>query len=284
MKTIGIGRLLAVLLFSLLIWSPSAPASVLVLVHGYLGDGQSFHKAGVVDALKAAGWRYGGDWRYSQDGKVRLAGAGDPGENTFYTVTLPASAPLPLQADWLTAMVRSTATRHPDQPVVLVGHSSGGVVGRLSLVRGGAGSVEHLITIASPHLGTERAWQALEATDNRGLFAPFRNLLARQAVGGSTYDAIQGSRAVLVDLAPPSQGNLLGWLNVQEHPDITYDAVVRNTGFRMGGDILVPAYSQDLNQVPALRGRATVIASPLEHGLAADDARLILQRIAARAG
>jgi triacylglycerol lipase len=59
---------------------------------------------------------------------------------------------------------------------------------------------------------------------------------------------------------------------------------VRNTGFRMGGDILVPAYSQDLNQVPALRGRATVIASPLEHGLAADDARLILQRIAARAG
>jgi triacylglycerol lipase len=71
---------------------------------------------------------------------------------------------------------------------------------------------------------------------------------------------------------------------VQDHPDITYDAVVRNTDFRMGGDVLIPAYSQDLNQVPALRGRATVIASPLEHSLTAEDARLILQRIAARAG
>jgi hypothetical protein len=85
-----------------------------------------------------------------------------------------------------------------------------------------------------------------------------------------------------VDLAPPTGGNLLGWLNLQDHPDITYDAVVRNTGFRMGGDILVPAWSQDLNQVPALRGRANVIPSPLEHGLDADDARLILERMATR--
>ncbi|TVP78077.1 alpha/beta fold hydrolase [Thioalkalivibrio sp.] len=284
MKSLIPARLLAALLFLLLIWSPAAPASVMVLVHGYLGDGQSFHKAGVVDALTAAGWHYGGDWRYSQDGKVRLARAGETGERTIYTVSLPVSAPLALQADWLSAMIRSAANRHPDQPVVLVGHSAGGVVSRLSLVRGGAGPVEHLITIASPHLGTVRALQALEATHGGGMFGPVRRILTRQAVGGSTYDAIRNSPAVLVDLAPPTQHNLLGWLNVQDHPDITYDAVVRNTDFRMGGDILIPAYSQDLNQVPALRGRATVIASPLEHSLTAEDARLILQRIAARAG
>jgi triacylglycerol lipase len=284
MKNLIPARLLASLLLLLLIWSPATPASVMVLVHGYLGDGQSFHKAGVVDALTAAGWHYGGEWRYSQDGKVRLARAGTAGERTLYTVTLPASAPLALQADWLSAMIRSAANRHPDQPVILVGHSAGGVVSRLSLVRGGVGPVVHLITIASPHLGTARALQALEATDGGGIFGPFRQILTRQAVGGSNYDAIRHSRAALVDLAPPTQGNLLGWLNVQDHPDITYDAVVRNTDFRMGGDILIPAYSQDLNQVPALRGRATVIASPLEHGLAVDDARLILQRIAARAG
>jgi hypothetical protein len=79
------------------------------------------------------------------------------GENTIYTVSLPVSAPLALQADWLSAMIRSAANRHPDQPVVLVGHSAGGVVSRLSLVRGGVGPVVHLITIASPHLGTARA-------------------------------------------------------------------------------------------------------------------------------
>ena len=277
-------RLFAALFFLVLIWSPAAPASVMLLVHGYLGDGQSFHKAGVVDALTQAGWHYAGDWRHSPDGKVRLARIGEAGERTIYTVTLPATAPLAQQADWLLAMIRSTANRHPDQPLVLVGHSAGGVVSRLSLVRGGAGPVEHLITIASPHLGTARALQALEATNGGGLFGPFRQILTRQALGGENYDAVRHSRAVLVDLAPPSQGNLLGWLNAQEHPELTYDAIVRNTDFRMGGDILVPAFSQDLNQVPALRGRATVIASPLEHGLSAEDARLILQRIAARAG
>jgi triacylglycerol lipase len=283
MKTIIKGRLLAALLLLLLTWSSAAPAAVMVLVHGYLGDGQSFHRSGVVGALESAGWRYAGDWRPSPDGRVHLAGAGAEGTHVFYTVTLPATAPLTTQADWLTAMRGAAAKRHPDQPMVLVGHSAGGVVGRLSLVRGGTGPVEHLITIASPHLGTDRAWQALEATDNRGFFGPFRQILTRQALGGGNYDAIRHSRAVLVDLTPPAGGNLLGWLNVQKHPDIAYDAVVRNTGFRMGGDILVPAWSQDLNQVPALRGRATVIASPLEHGLEAADARIILERVAARA-
>lgn len=274
--------LAALLLFLLAAGGSTASASVLVLVHGYLGDGQSFQRAGVLPALEAAGWRYAGDWRAGADGQPQRVGPDQRGEQIVYTVTLPANAPLALQADWLTVMRSAAARQHPGQPMTLVGHSAGGVVGRLSLVRGGAGSVTHLITIASPHLGTERAVQALQATDNRGLFAPFRQMVTRQVVGGGNYDAIQHSRAVLVDLAPPTGGNLLGWLNLQDHPDITYDAVVRNTGFRMGGDILVPAWSQDLNHVPALRGRATVIPSPLEHGLDADDARLILERMATR--
>lgn len=277
-------RPLAILLLLLLLWVPAAPASVMVLVHGYLGDGQSFHQAGVVAALDAAGWHYGGDWRPTPAGQVRLAGDNGTGERTVYTVTLPATAPLALQADWLTAMRRAAEGRHAGEPITLVGHSAGGVVGRLALVRGGQGAVEHLITIASPHLGTERALQALQATNGGGLFGPFRQILTRQALGGSNYEAIRQSQALLVDLAPPHRGNLLGWLNGQEHPEITYDAVVRNTGFRMGGDILIPAWSQDLNQVPALRGRATVIPSPLDHGLDAADANVILERIAARAG
>ncbi|TVP89204.1 MAG: alpha/beta fold hydrolase [Thioalkalivibrio sp.] len=276
--------LLASLLMVLLLWAPAAPASVMVLVHGYLGDGQGFHRAGVVDALDAGGWHYGGNWRPAPDGRVRLVGDAGTGERTVYTVNLPATAPLALQADWLTAMRRAAEQRHPDEPITLVGHSAGGVVARLALVRGGQGAVEHLITIASPHLGTERALQALQATNSGGMFGPFRQILTRQALGSSNYEAIRQSQALLLDLAPPHRGNLLGWLNVQEHPEITYDAVVRNTGFRMGGDILIPAWSQDLNQVPALRGRASVIASPLGHSLDATDVRVILERIAARAG
>ncbi len=274
----------AALMLLLLVWAPAAPASVMVLGHGYLGDGQSFHRAGVVDALHAAGWHYAGDWRHAPDGQVHLANHNGTGERTVYTVTLPATAPLALQADWLTVMRHAVEKRHPDEPITLVGHSAGGVIGRLALVRGGQGAVEHLITIASPHLGTERALQALQATNSGGMFGPFRQILTRQALGESNYDALRQSQALLLDLAPPHQGNLLGWLNVQQHPDITYDALVRNTGFRMGGDILIPAWSQDLNQVPALRGRAAVIASPLDHGLDAADAAVILERIAARAG
>ncbi|AHE99581.1 lipase family alpha/beta hydrolase [Thioalkalivibrio paradoxus] len=284
MKITTTRRLVGTALLLLLLWSPALPASVMVLVHGYLGDGESFHRAGVIDALQTAGWQYAGDWRPSANGRPELVRKDTAAPNTVYTVTLPATAPLVVQADWLSAMRREIAQRHPGEPVTLVGHSAGGVVARLSLVRSGEGAVEHLITIASPHLGTGRAIQALEATQGGGLLGPFRQILTRQAVGGSNYDALRHSRAVLVDLTPPAQGNLLGWLNAQEHPDITYDAVVRNTGFRMGGDLLVPAYSQDLNQIPALRGRATVTTSPLEHGLEPQDARLILERIAARTG
>jgi len=268
------------LLIVLLLWSPTAPAGVIVLVHGYLGSGESFRTAGIVDALTDAGWQDGGDWQAGMNGQVLHPGTTTASEHTVYTVSLPAFAPLILQADWLSAMRLAIAKRHPGEAQTLVGHSAGGVIGRLSLVRSGAGSVDRLVTIASPHLGTARVWQALEATDNRGMFGPFRQLLTRQVIGGEHYDAIRHSRAVLLDLAPPAPGTLLAWLNQQEHPDIHYDAVVRNTDFRIGGDILVPAYSQDLNQVPALRGRASVFPSPLEHGLDVRDAEWLLQRLA----
>lgn len=271
--------LLATLLVLILLWSPTAPAAVMLLVHGYMSDGQSFHRAGVVDGLREAGWHDGGEWQFSMDGRVRMTRDNGTGSRTLYTVTLPANAPLALQADWLTAIRHAAESRHPDQSITLVGHSAGGVVGRLALVRGGPGAVSQLITIASPHLGTERAIQALQATNGGGIFGPFRQMLTRQAVGGNQYDTLRHSQALLADLVPPQPGNLLGWLNVQKHPDIQYVAVVRNTGFRMGGDVLVPAWSQDMNQVPALRGRATTIPSPLDHALNATDARLILERI-----
>jgi hypothetical protein len=60
------------LLILLLFWSPIAPAGVMLLVHGYMSDGQSFHQAGVVDALRQAGWHDGGEWQFSVDSRVRM--------------------------------------------------------------------------------------------------------------------------------------------------------------------------------------------------------------------
>jgi triacylglycerol esterase/lipase EstA (alpha/beta hydrolase family) len=53
--------------------------------------------------------------------------------------------------------------------VDFIGHSAGGVVARVALVNYGADTVAWLITIAAPHLGTERASEALDATDDSGL-------------------------------------------------------------------------------------------------------------------
>lgn len=276
-------KFLFLLILLWLPWSAGQAGSVLVLVHGYLGSGQSFVQSGVVAELANSGWHYGGDWTMGPTGQPQLRGPGSNHPDTVYTVTLPANAPLIIQADWLSLMRRAIGQQHPDQPMILVGHSAGGVVARLSLVRGGKARVEHLITIASPHLGTERALQALDATQGGGFFGPVRRMFTRQAIGGSNYDTLRASQSVLIDLTPPAPGNLLGWLNHQQHPNIAYDAVIRDTGLRMGGDMLVPAFSQDLNNVPALRGRAQVVLSPAEHWLQRADATIILDRIKHRA-
>lgn len=278
--------LLATALCAVLLLSAHAVAAastVAVLIHGYLGSGQSFHQNGVITHFTANGWDYGGDWQAGPSGRPQLALAhSNTTHPTVYTVTLPAFAPLAIQSDWLSAMRREIQQRHPDAELHLIGHSAGGVVARLSLVRGGHGAVTQLITIASPHLGTPRVWDALRATDNRGMFGPFQQMFTRQALGG-TYDAIRHSWPVLMDLAPPAPGNLLHWLNQQTHPEIQYHAIIRDTGFRMGGDILVPAWSQDMNRVPALQGRSGVTRSPLGHELTPADVPVLLELIATTA-
>ncbi|MCK7500221.1 MAG: GPI inositol-deacylase [Comamonadaceae bacterium] len=94
---------------------------------------------------------------------------------------MPSTA-LAIQADALTRALRALEARHPGESFTLVGHSAGGVVARLSVVRGGVGQVKRLITIASPHLGTERALEAVDATHSGG---PFK--IIKDFFGGRTY-------------------------------------------------------------------------------------------------
>jgi hypothetical protein len=215
---------------------------------------------------------------------VSLRGIDRPaGEFVIYTVDLPSTAPLAEQARLLGGMLQGTARRHPDAPLDLVGHSAGGVVARLALVNYGAATVTRLTTIASPHLGTERAWQALDATDDRGLFGSIKRWLVERKVGDELYRTVQSSRGALADLAPPIPGNLLYWLNSREHPAIEYIAVVRGAAYGLPGDQVVPAPSQDLNRVPALHGRAQVRVMASDHLLSARDGLLLSQLVASPA-
>jgi pimeloyl-ACP methyl ester carboxylesterase len=214
-------------------------------------------------ALQANGWGRGGvlPWMPTQK---QFA-------NTVYQVELPSTAPITVQAQTLLPVMRQVAKQHPDEKLILVGHSAGGIVARMALVHQDAPKVNTLVTIAAPHLGTVRAEQALGLA-NIGF--PFS--LPLDVLGGEDYEALKYSRGLLLDLIRPRPGSLLGWLNVQPHPAIRYVSVVRGNAVAMGGDMLVPAYSQDMNRVPALQGRAELVAVPADHGLTPLDAQALL--------
>ena len=248
-------------------------ADVLVLVHGYMSDSRTWEVHGVLPVLVANGWQPAGVLTVTPDGRVPIPGAVQ-GERRVYSVNLLASAPFLVQARQLAAQVAALRARHPDERLILAGHSAGGVVARMLVLNGNPYQVDTLISIASPHLGTSRAADGLDLVDFNPFFCPGPGLeFMKTALVGDKYDYLKYSRATLVDLLPAESGNVLAWLNQQPHADIDYYSVVH--GAQYGGDNLVPAYSQDLNNVPALRGRARLIPTPAGHSLNPADGQLL---------
>ncbi len=251
----------------LLFFSTAVRADVLVLVHGYLGSAASWDISGVTPALERNGWQRAGVLSPRGLIPVRAQAKGDK----FYTVELPSMAPVAVQTDLLRRMVAAIEQRHADEPLILVGHSAGGVVARMLLVQGGVKNPQALITIATPHLGTLRAVEALDETDD-----PFPISVVKEFFAGELYGVVRDSWEVLLDLTPEQPGNLLFWLNRQPHPDIAYVSVVR-PGPIGAGDELVPAFSQDMNNVKALQDRSQVLALPVSHGLQPVDGRVLAE-------
>lgn len=255
-----------------LIWSlcttPAALAEVSVLVHGWASGPEAWLHSGVVERMRSAGWRL------APPAAARSQIAQEsPTAHTkwLYLARLPAEAPLLVQAEHLTAQLRAIAQKHPDDPMALVGHSAGGVVARLVAVRNDRPELRALITIATPNLGTGRAVQGLEIAESRPFFCPGPGFdLLKSVIGGDDYEYLKYSRGTLVDLAPAVPGSLLEWLNRQPHPDTKYISFVRVSPAGTG-DSVVPWFSQDLNQVPALQGRAQTVYVQAGHSLAPVD-------------
>lgn len=260
---------LRVLALSFLIWLASvatASADSLILIHGYLGSAGSWRGTGITRVLQRRGWLDAGHLRLGPRGVMSFDRTG-PKARRFYTIALPSEAPVPLQANMLSGYISWIAQRHPKEPIILAGHSAGGVVGRFAMVTSARGKVAGLITIASPHMGTRLA-QLGSAVANSPLswVAPF--------FGGNT---INRSRRLYANLSPEKPGNLLGWLNRQPHPRAQYVSIVRvkNANAPAGGDSFVLGWSQDMNSVPALRGKSKRIFSLGEHDLRPADGMLL---------
>jgi pimeloyl-ACP methyl ester carboxylesterase len=241
------------LLFST--WSYAG--TTVVLVHGYLADGSNWRFSGIVAALQAAGIADGGNWFPHGPPPISPYQS----ERYVYTVTLPSEAPLPVQAQWLDFYLRSIQHRHPDNDLILVGHSAGGVVARLVMVSSNL-PIQGLITIASPHLGTDKAELGAQLSNSPwSWIAPFFGL-----------DTINRSEGLYWDLVREYPATPLFGLNRQPHPDNAFYVSI----IRIGDDEWVPPYSQDMNNVPALRGRSLTITTGGTHSLHPADGPLLV--------
>ncbi|MCU0935879.1 MAG: hypothetical protein MUF66_07370 [Gammaproteobacteria bacterium] len=264
----GLGTRVLRLLLTLglaLLAVPSARAEVVVLVPGYLSGPQDWRVSGIAGALSRAGWRDGGDLRWGPRGPV------PPPEptaapRTFYTVALPTEAPLAAQAQVLSGYLERVRSWHPEESLVLVGHSAGGLVARLWMVQNPRSGVVALVTIATPHLGTDTAEiGSLLGQTPLSWFAPM--------VGAGTLNR---SQALYRDLSRENPQGILFWLNRQPHPAARYVSIVRSDSSLLG-DLVVPSGSQDMNHVPALRGRAVRVEVRDGHGLSPGDGPVLVE-------
>ena len=260
-----IAALVIVLLLSLT--PATAAAETLVLLQGYLADEDYWRDTGITRMLASNGWADAGTLRNTRHG-IRSDRPLPRSSRRAYTLAYPSEAPLMVQLRYLEHYLEFILNLHPYESLILVGHSAGGVLGRLYLVEHPDSPVGALITFASPHLGAESAEiGAMAGNSPLGWIAPL--------LGGGTLNRSQG---LYVDLVRERPGSLLFWLNRQEHPACRYISIVReDDGLLNFGDLVVPAWSQDMNQVAALRGRARKIVTQGGHGLNKRDAELLLR-------
>lgn len=262
-------------LLSLLVFiSLPVHADIMLLIHGYLGDADSWEVSGINSELHRQGWARAGMFQGTVLGPQLFVTESNSAKNHVYVASLPSQTPVMVQADILKNIIDIIRQRHNNEEIILVGHSAGGLVARMALIRHQLQHIKALITIATPHIGTGRADQALDITANHG---PFN--IVKSVVGGSGYHTLKRSRGLLVDLRHPQPGNLLYWLNSQPHPDIYYASVIRLSNNGLTGDYYVPGFSQNMNNVPALQGRSSTVTTPTSHFLTRQDANTIISII-----
>lgn len=259
-------RRLALLLF-LGLFSFNISAEVLVLLQGYLGEDDPWRRSGVAGALISAGWQDGGHLHASPGGVIStVPPSGAP--RHFYTVAVPTEAPLLVQLRHLKPLMGYVRSRHATETLRLAGHSAGGLLGRLYMVHYPDAAISALITIASPHLGTEVAEVGrVVGQSPLGWLAPL--------VG---VESINRSQGLYHDLMREQSGNLLFWLNRQPHPVARYISVVRRDdgAFPFDNDMVVEAWSQDMNRVPVLQGRSELVLTTGDHSLNPGDGTLLV--------
>ncbi len=258
-------RMIAFLFLSVFFTTASRAETVL-LVQGYLSSPASWRTSGVAGELMRAGIADAGHLSWTPAG-ILVRGIRPGSRHRFLTLDLPTEAPIDFQSRMLRDYVVKARELYGNDPVALVGFSAGGITARHMMVRYPVQGVSTLITVASPNLGTKTALIG-RAIGNSPLsfFAPF--------FGAST---VNRSQMLYHDLSPDNPGTLVGSLNRQPHPKARYFSIIHtlNPAVPLGSDEVTENWRQDLNNVVALRGRATSRFVIAKHALVPADGRLI---------
>jgi pimeloyl-ACP methyl ester carboxylesterase len=233
-----------------------------LLVHGYQGNVFTWEQSGVVPVLQQFGWKRASILLGAPNGLIPITLPGYQEKNKVVNLQINSEVPLIIQSNVVTAAIRWINDRYPSEKIIVVGHSLGGVVARMALVRNGAPNVLALITIASPHQGTTLAYRGLDEIDD-----PFPIRMLKELFGGDIYDTLQRSRGLLHDIVPAIPGRLLYWLNNQQHPPIRYYSIVRSSVSGVLGDPIVSGYSQDMKHVKPIGEKSTRLIQGFTHWL-----------------
>lgn len=261
-------KYLITLLLTITLFPAALSAKTMVLIHGFLGDAESWHSTKTTLPLHQAGWINGGAYYYSHNRIISPIHTVPTEYNAYYLVDLPDKADIPTQANLLNQYLQHLYQSRKE-PIILVGHSAGGIVARHWLVTQKNIPVKALITIASPHLGTPHAKIAKMALD----FMP-----------DDLYEEmnITSPNRLMRNLKPEKDNGYLAWLNHQPHPVISYLSIIRRNPkshmksyFKRNFDLFVPPYSQDMNKVYALRNRSMISVGKQDHFLNPSDGYLI---------
>ncbi len=255
--------------FNLLVLTPITvlQAKTVVLVHGYLSNASIWNTSGFSQILARNGFVQADAYNFNQWGMM-IPRPIAPNIDAFYTVELPAQTNLQTQEGILLQYLQHLYAQRKE-PLTLVGHSAGGLVARLFLLDPKRVPINGLITIATPHLGTPTADIAYLAGNS-----PIGMMISM--VG---EDTLQDSSGLLSDLKEEKPGSFLFWMNRQPYPNIHYASIVRNNKMISKPDkfdFIVPAASQDMNNVWSLRGRSGVAITSSNHALSYQDGWVVL--------
>lgn len=181
----------------LLALSPRVYGASLILIQGYQAKAEEWRDSGIVGLLMAAGWNDGGELDSSNQPLAHLPGP------RFFTLDMDTNAPLMQQLEQLQVRLSRVREEYPGESLILAGHSAGGVLGRLYMVRQPEADVGALITFSSPHLGTE--------------VAEFAIILGSSPLGWASnwlgeYDLLGRSQGLYFDLIRERPGSLLSTL------------------------------------------------------------------------